>query len=427
MQNKQREIIIFMKTIGIVAEFNPFHKGHKYAIDTLKKSVGADYVVIVMSGDYVQRGTCAIVDKFTRANMALIGGADLVIELPLYYSTSSAEFFARGAVSILDSLGCIDYIGFGSEDGNLSHLSKIAEFLSDEDEKFSESIKSHIKQGKSFAAARAGAVADSFGEDENIIASVLSSPNNNLAIEYLKALKWKNSSMIPVNAKRIGQDYNAEKIESGNSFSSATAIRNKISEFGNIISKKYADEILSSLMPSDTIQLLYDKKISDIDDFSELLHFKLLTERHYGFDSYVDVSSDLSDKIVNLIPKYESIKNFTMELKSKDITYTRISRALLHILLGMKKENLAKYVHKDHYVSYARILGLNKNASPLLKKVQECSTIPVLSKLSDAYKKLDENQLCLLNETINASSVFDLTEGNKKINEYAKSVITICR
>ncbi|WP_029321821.1 nucleotidyltransferase [Butyrivibrio sp. AE3004] len=417
-----------MKTVGIVAEFNPFHYGHEYLIRTLKEQTGSDYAVVIMSGDYTQRGAPAIFDKYARTKMALLCGADLVLELPVYYSTSSAEFFAGGAISILNNSGCIDFLGFGSESGNVKALENIASVLLDEPEEYSFLLKENLKSGKNYAAARSCALSSYLGSD----ISVISNANDILGTEYIKALKLQKSSIVPFCIKRKGSSYDDVSLsDTPDIYSSAKAIRFLIESEGFSFNDPNA---LTSYIPKSAVDVLKETIQNSghfamhIDDFSDFMHFKLLSEKNNGFDKYLDVSSDLSDKITSHIAGFSCITDFTAALKSKDITYTRISRALLHILLGMTKESFSNYVKdKERPCSYIRILGLNKNASPLLKKLQECSSIPVISKLSDAYKALPEREYMLLKETVAASNIYDLVSGKSKINEFAKAVITVNR
>ncbi len=413
-----------MKTVGIIAEFNPFHKGHEYLIRTLKDKTGSDYAVIVMSGDYTQRGAPAIFDKYTRTKMALLSGADLVLELPIYYSTSSAELFAGGAISLLNNLSCIDYLGFGSESADIASMKKVAALLADEPLEFSDAIKDNLKSGMNYAAARSAALSSLTNADPALI----SNPNDILGTEYIKALILQNSSISPYSVKRVGADFNDATIsDTPGAFSSAKAIRLALetneTEF-------MQDESVLSQLPAGAVSLIKkaDAKgtlhITSVDDFSELLRYKLLTEKSCGFDKYLDVSSDLSDKIIGKLPGFTNFSDFIMQLKSKDLTYTRISRALLHILLNMTSEKMALYSgDRKAFSSYARILGFSKDASPLMKKIQECSRIPVISKLSDSYKALDETAYSLLEETVAASNIYDMICGQTAINEYAKQVV----
>ena len=415
-----------MKTVGIIAEFNPFHKGHEYLIRTLKKETGSDYAVIVMSGDFTQRGAPAIFDKYTRTKMALLSGADLVLELPIYYSTSSAEFFAGGAISIINNLSCIDYLGFGSETGDIASMQKIASILTDEPKAFADSLKENLKSGMNYAAARSAALSSCTGS----YSSLISNPNDILGTEYIKALLLQESSVEPVSIKRLGSSYNDDMLSCDPGvFSSAKAIRLAMEENSEAFSD--SDRVLSQL-PKGAFDYLKKRQsegslsITTPDDFSTLLHYKLLAEKTIGFDKYLDVNSDLSDKIIGKLSGFTTFSDFIMQLKSKDLTYTRISRALLHILLNMTSDKLEAYSKdRSNFASYARILGFNKSASPLLKKIQECSSIPVISKLSDSYKALDELSYRLLSDTISASNIYDLVLGNKAINEYAKQPVII--
>lgn len=417
-----------MKVLGIIAEYNPFHNGHKIAIQKLKEKTGSDYVVIVMSGDYTQRGCPAIFDKMLRTKMALSCGADLVIELPVYYSTGSAEYFAGGAVSILNGLGCVDFLGFGSESDDIEGMSKAAEILANEPADLSNKIKEYVKNGESYAAARSKALS----EIAELDGQSLSLPNDILGTEYIKALFMQKSSITPVSIKREGAGYHDHTTEE--KLSSAESIRALLEDRDFPLSSDESStyRVLSQNVPEEVFSVIEnyfknsDKSIMTIDDFTTLLHYKLIMLKNEGYTAFADVSSDFSDKIVANLKNFTNISDFTMHLKSKDIAYTRISRALLHILLDIKAENLSEYAgDKTAFTSYARILGLNKNASTLLKKIQECSRIPVISRLSDSVKVLDDMQLRLLNETICASNIYDLVLGKTDINEYSKSVITL--
>ncbi|WP_026494808.1 nucleotidyltransferase [Butyrivibrio sp. WCD3002] len=417
-----------MKVLGIIAEYNPFHNGHEYAIRALKEKTASDYVVVVMSGDYTQRGCPAIFDKMLRTKMALSCGADLVLELPVYYSTGSAEYFAGGAVSVLNGLGCVDFLGFGSETDNLLGMSKAAELLANEPLELSDKIKEYVKSGMSYAAARARALSEITGLDTDSF----SAPNDILGTEYIKALILQGSSIKPVSIKREGAGYHDTDAEG--TLSSAESIR-KLLEGSDILENDNGQSVLSVIsqnVPEDVFSIIKnhltnnEKAIMTVDDLSCFLHYKLLLHKNSGYTAFADVSSDLSDKIAANLKDYKQISAFIIKLKSKDIAYTRISRALLHILLDIKAENLSEYAgDKTEFTSYARILGLNKNASPLLKKIQECSRIPVISRLSDSVKVLDDMQLRLLNETLLASNIYDLALGKTEFSEFSKSVITL--
>ena len=433
-----------MKTVGIIAEFNPFHRGHEYLIRALKKETGSDYAVIIMSGDYTQRGAPAILDKYTRTKMALMCGADLVLELPIYYSTSSAEFFAGGAVSIINGLNCIDFLGFGSESGDTKALQNIAGILCNEPAEFSCLLKKNLKSGMNYPSARADALSkylsSSSGEDKDSVLSLISSPNDILGTEYIKALILQKSKVTPYAIKRIGSSYNDECLPKDKDiFASAKSIRSYLekempglSDTDPISDKALSQNEIFSQLPTGVSDLISNGlsvgslKFVTSDDFSSLLHYKLLSEKAQGFEKYLDVSRDLSEKIVKSIKDFSSFTDYIMKLKSKDITYARISRALIHIVLNMTADNMSLYAKdKTAFPTYARILGFNRSASPLMKKIQEYSDIPVISTLSDAAGVLDNASYMLLNETIAASNIYDLISGKSQINEYAKKPVII--
>ena len=420
-----------MKTVGIIAEFNPFHNGHKYLIEESKKRTGADYCIVVMSGDFVQRGFPAVTDKFTRALSALNSGADLVLELPSYYSLGSAEYFAGGAVSLLNKLGSVDYLCFGSESENLDILSDIANTLNEESESFKRNIKENTKNGSSYAASRENAViaellasnpslCDSDQKDE--IKKALTFPNSILAIEYLRALKKTNSKLSPVLIKRIGENYHSENISD---YSSATAIRNSIikTDAGN----PSLPSAVKNTMPEDAFDLLNDRfqngEYLREEILDKLLYYKLLQNKN-NLTQFLDVNKSLSNKICKNLDNYETFSDFCDILKSKDLSYTRISRSLMHILLDIRADNMQMY-KKDGFTSFIRILAQKKSSSPLLANIGENSEIPVLNRLKDAEKLLDPLSMQLFNENLAASKIYNLICNRKNIGEFSLKPIII--
>lgn len=417
-----------MKTIGIIAEFNPFHKGHLHLIEQCKKDLKADRVVVIMSGDYVQRGAPAIIDKFTRAKMALSCGADIVFELPIYYSLGSAEYFAGGAVSILDSLGCIDYLCFGSESGNIKPLTQIAQVLAYEPEDFKTALSDELRSGQSFAKARQNAllsVLSKSSEQSNIV-SLLSSPNNILAIEYIKALIARNSSIVPFTIKRIGEGYNSSR---KSEFSSASAIRDFIiaSVSDNISDKKdiFANnpDLIVSSLPDICTEYIdnYPNVFATTDACSELLLYKLILEKSCGFSKYLDVTDDLSHKIIAALDDYSSFDDLCSNLKSKEIAYSRISRALMHIFLNITSEKMSLF-KKDNYTGYARILGAKKTSSDLIKAVRSSASVPVIGNLKEA-NSLTGLQKELFDSTLLSSSIYTGLFFKSTVNEFRQPLI----
>ena len=399
-----------MSIIGIIAEFNPFHNGHLHLINECKRLTGADKCIVIMSGDFVQRGAPALTDKFTRARMALSCGADLVLELPVYYSTGSAEFFAKGAVSILDKLGVVDYLCFGSECGDIESISAVAKILNKEPKTYKDTLSKELKKGFSFASAREKALCAAIDGDKAKIKDIISSPNNILATEYVRALLAMKSKIKPFTIKRAGEDYNSEVLSK---VPSALSIRNAI--FENDKSKKIALNTLKGSMPKAALDLLLSEETGLVkpNDLSELLHYKLLQSSNTDLTEYVDVTEDISNKITKNLDKYEDFESFCMKIKSKDITYSRISRCLIHILLDIKKDNMTEYI-SDSYTGYVRILGQKASSKDLLSEIQNNSKLPVLNRLKDAPHKLNPLQMRLFEESLCAGIVN--TQGYQ--NEY---------
>lgn len=385
---------------GIIAEYNPFHNGHRYHLEQTKKETGADYTVIVLSGNFTQRGEPALIDKFTRAGMALENGADLVVELPISHAASSAEYFARGGVSILNGLNVVDFLCFGSECGDVKILTEIAKILLEEPKEFSKDLRSAQRAGFSYPAARNRALVDycpSLAQNE----SVLTSPNNILGIEYIKALLHTDSPIQPVTIRRAGADYHDRRF--GSDFCSALALR-------QAILSGQALESLAAQMPESSYRLLKEslEKTPALcsDDFSNMLLYKLLSEQDMSYDRYLDVSPDLSDRIHNSLKEFSGYSGFCDLLKTKNMTYTRISRCLLHILLNMMDEEKLSYGTLGE-VPYARVLGFRREAQPLLSLIKEKSKIPFITKLADAENLLSPSACALLAQDLRRGSMYE--------------------
>ncbi len=402
-----------MKIVGLIAEYNPFHNGHQYHIEKAKEITGADAVIVVMSGNFVQRGAPAIMPKHLRAEMALKAGASLVLELPACYATGTAEQFAFGAVSVLNSLGCIDAICFGSECGDINILSDLAKILCAEPHEYRESLQMHLRNGLSFPLARQKAIETICSNSS--IAHLLERPNNILGIEYLKALYRLNSKMKPYTIQRISSQYHDVDLQE--EFSSATALRRAI------LSGDFAN--LNKQVPSGCITLLeanYQTRYPIFtNDFSLLLKYRLLNETKTSLIEYADVSEDLANRIYNQLNNFVSYEQFCEFLKTKDMTYSRISRALLHILLRIKKTDYTD-------ITYARVLGFRKDDSDVLTVIKKLTTIPLLTKLT-ATKDLSVSAIDMLNQDICASNLYEsiVTDKFKTpfINEYEHQIVII--
>ena len=409
-----------MSVTGIIAEYNPFHNGHLYQINEVKK-LGAEYIIVVMSGDFVQRGSPSIADKYIRTKMALQNGADLVLELPVLYATGSAQYFARGAISILDKLNVVNNLCFGCEASNTNLLLDAAKFLSKESPQYKKELQDNLKLGYSFPKSRELVITNLLG---NEISSVLSSPNNILALEYCLAIIERNSNMIPLPLKRKGNQYHESNL-TASSFPSATAIRNKLEN------ASFPEEIKDYVPENvyDILQTLYKKNFPIIqNDFSSILKYKLLLEEANGFQTFVDITSSLSDKIRKNINQFRYFDQFCECLKSKDITYTRINRCLTHILLHITEETLNFYKGKD-YTDYARILGFRQSALPLLSMIKENSNFLLLSKLADGKKNISDEFYSLLDYDILSSHIYESVVSEKyKVpfqNEFTRQIVII--
>ncbi len=427
-----------MKIVGLITEYNPFHNGHQYHIEKAKEITGADTVVVVMSGDYVQRGTPAIMPKYIRAEMALKCGAGAVFELPVCYSTGSAELFATGAVSLLDNLGIIDSICFGSECDDLEALKRTASILCEEPEEYKQYLQSNLKNGLSFPAARQDALA-SYTKSSDLT-TLLNDPNNILSIEYLKALKRLDSPIKPYTIKRQGADYHSTKLQP--SYSSASAIRSLLAYSGSAITTRsggtfentHFSNILTELeeqVPLCCLELLKDyhrvKYPVYQNDFSLLMKYKLLNKSAKDLTRYMDVSVELANRITNQLNNFFNYKQFCEILKTKETTYTRINRALLHIMLGVKKDNVEEYI-KGGYHYYAHLLGFRKDREKILSNIVKRSRLPLLTNLYDTDEIPATGQK-MLNHDILASNLYKsvITDKYKTAfeNEYKQQIIKI--
>jgi predicted nucleotidyltransferase len=409
-----------MKVVGLITEYNPFHYGHKYHLDKAKKITGSDFVIVVMSGNFVQRGTPAITDKYTRTKMALSQGADLVLELPVYFATGSAEYFAYGAISILNSLGIVDSICFGSESGNIEVLSSIADLLVEEPPLLENIVSDQMKKGISYPLARMNAITTFLDQPkDSLLTNVLSSSNNILGIEYLKALKRLNSSITPYTIQRKDSNYNDLTLHS-NKINSATAIRRSYFKEKNM-------DFINKNIPPEITDILTNAKDHTFpiheDDFSELLYYKICETSKDDLEQYLDISSDLSKRIKNNLIHYTNFTDFSLLLKTKQYTLTRINRGLLHILLGIKKQP------STFQPPYIRILGLRKEASFLLNKKSNKNLVPIITKIADSKNLLSEKEFATLSQDIFAANIYNRTIytkfGIRMPNEYQNGIIIV--
>lgn len=422
-----------MKTVGIIAEYNPFHEGHLYQIQQVRQRFHADFVVIAMSGDFVQRGEPAIYDKYLRTEIALAAGADLVLELPVCFATSSAEDFAAAGVALLNRLGVVDGLCFGSELGDLAPMKAAAELLAFEPEQYKRLLQGYLKAGDSFPKARARALSLCFSQSasENPAfqdaEAFLSSPNNILGVEYLKALIRQKSPIEPMTLKRTGQDYHDCTLPSDGVFSSASALRRGIGA-----AEVNYSRLLSSLGLTKKISLTDSDEPAPIfpDDLSLIFNWRLqeLLQAGQNMTVFSGLSPELAARLTRASLEFETFTGRIRQLKTRQYTYTRISRALLHLLLGITDEDISLGKRMD-YIPYVRILGFSRSAKPLLSRIRQECPLPLITKTADARQLLDTDGLKLFQKDIHASHLRQALvyskNGRQMPNEYTRSVIIL--
>lgn len=369
------------RVIGVVAEYNPFHNGHYYHLQATKEITGAEYCVAVISGNFTQRGDTSIVNKWAKAYMAICGGADLVIELPTVYSISSAENFASGAVKILDNLKVVDAISFGAEANDLATLNSIANVLYEEPKAYTNILSHELKKGISYPAARENALM-MYLNDIKRYANTLSSPNNILAIEYLKALKIQKSKLEPIMIRRKKVYYNDNKIV--DDFASATAIR-KLLQGG-----EYAN--LRKVIPRSSYTIIGQESrkggmVLSLSKYEKEIIYTLRKMTVEEIAELPDVSEGLQFAIKNAANEANNLKDLISNIKSKRYTQTRIQRILLYALLGIDKKLME---NSRKVVPYVRVLGFTQKGKSLLSEISRRN--PKLNIITSLKKYMDQNQ-----------------------------------
>ncbi|MBQ3104909.1 MAG: nucleotidyltransferase family protein [Lachnospiraceae bacterium] len=431
-----------MKVTGLITEYNPLHLGHRFHLREARRQTNADYLIVVMSGNFTQRGIPAVTDKYLRTAMALAAGADLVLELPLWPATSSAEYFAAGGVTLLHRLGVVTHLAFGCENNNMQRLWEYAALLGSETPEFKKQIRLAQKQGISYPRARAAALSSCLSHrkegEASLDSAFFSSPNNILGVEYCKALQSLQSHISPVAILRQGHGYHDTSLAHGEGFLSASALRSHLlnvydqtaGSAADFSSDSAASSLLRESMPRESADML--TKTWGIstpvgsNDFSLLLKYRLLSLSSEELSEYADVSGPMADRMMGCFDRFTDFEGFCSLLKTKNLTYTRISRGLLHILLDMKERQRAHYVQKNH-PGYARVLGFKKTSTPLLKEIKQKGSIPLLSKPADARLQLPEESLSWLRQEIYASHIYETVVADKFKrpfrNEYQRQIL----
>lgn len=391
-----------MHVAGIIAEYNPFHNGHLYQIQQTRQETGCDFLIVIMSGNFSQRGTATLCDKFVRSQMALSNGADLVLELPVAFATASAERFAHYAVSSLHESRLVDTLSFGSECGNLSLLDEIATLLAAPSAALDTHIRTYLKEGLSFPRAREKAILDQLATSKEAgqLAMLLQNPNNILGIEYLKALKRLNSSITPFTVKRTGTGYHDTHSHEG--IASATAIRKQITE--NVTSYK-------TCVPSNIHSILEAAKLPDMNLLSQFIHFKLMFSQTEDLYALWDVPKPLLHSLVNCCHSDQNYDQLVATVTSKTYTRSTVQRSLLRLLLDIRTSDMQPLL-KDGHAPYLRLLGCRKEATPLLKQLKAKCTVPVITNFARQYRHLDPSCRLLLDHEIRATKLYHYMTGN---------------
>ena len=411
-----------MNVTAVIAECNPLHRGHEYLLQSARRRTGADFVVLALSGNYVQRGEPAVIGKYERARALLRCGADLVLELPLYYACGGADYFARGAVALLSSLGVVTDLCFGSESGDTAAVMRAGKALAAETPERQKALRAYLRQGLPYPAARERAWAE----------NLFSTPNDLLAAEYCKALTLCGSAIRPHAVKRIAaasasalraaaldirtQAASANVQTDGQAADDADKRRDAAAQAAADITRQAGSQtyddaaaLLRSSLPAPMRGALAEScgrcAPLSADDFSLPLLYRLRMGAAPLTDC-LDVSPDLQDRIQNLLPQFLSWTQFCALLKTKNLTYTRLSRALLHLLLDVRRDYMEEYLAAGT-VGYARVLGFRRSAAPLLQSIGQNAAVPLLTKLAGAERRLAPPFDRMLAEEVRAAEFYD--------------------
>ncbi|MFC4810670.1 nucleotidyltransferase [Paenibacillus sp. GCM10023250] len=413
-----------MRTVGIIVEYNPFHNGHLYHLQQSLKITNSDAVVAVMSGHFLQRGEPALLNKWTRAEMALRGGCDVVIELPVAYSTQAAEWFAYGAAALLDATGVVDALCFGSEAGDIAPLRRVARLLAHEPEAFAGLIAAELRTGASYPAAYSAAVRRFMAEagDAEAAAFPFEQPNNTLGLHYLLALERLDSAIEPFSLRREKAGY-AQTTITDAQIASATAIRKLVAESASPASA-------APFVPASTLELLLrddalGRGRNGWERYALQLFHKLAGEPADALGRYHEMSEGLEHRVKRLLPELEAVafEPLLERLKTKRYTRTKLQRALLAVLLGHDKEQLAPDRLRAG-VQYIRVLGFSPRGRELLKRMRTAARLPILNSAAGAQ---DEYPYLALD--VQATSIYALGWANASprdlFRDYYEKPVTV--
>lgn len=362
-----------MKAVGVVVEYNPFHNGHFYHVEQSKILSGADVVIAVMSGPFLQRGEPALLSKWHRAKMALLGGVDIVFELPYAFATQKAETFARGAIDILAAAGC-DYVCFGSESGHIEDFYSTLRFIHKHQETYDHLIKKNMDEGMSYPRATSSAFQELRPSSQMMD---LSKPNNILGFQYIRAIEELNLSLTPLTVARKNAGYHDPELSTTH-IASATSIRKSIFSNDGQLNE------LSSYVPNTTYTELVDYKrefgqFLQWEDYWPLLQYRLLTTDKSELARIYEVEEGIENRILQMVDKANSFSEFMTLLKTKRYTWTRLQRLCVHILTNTNKEQMRALSDR---ASYLRLLGMTAFGRQYLNKWKKQSNLPIVSRLA---------------------------------------------
>ena len=403
-----------MNIVGLIVEYNPFHNGHLHHLNKSLEKTNATHSIAIMSGNFLQRGEPALFDKYTRAMAAVKNGVDLVIELPTLFACQSAETFAHGAITTLNSLNCVDSICFGSEEGDIDIFYTISKILVDECFEFRTYLKKYLNDGILFPSARSLALYDYINKynlidiSKDKLFDILNSSNNILGLEYIKSILKLKSNIKAHTISRIVASYNSENIN--NTICSATAIRKSLKENNDF-------SLIYDVVPKETYEILNDKVLNNFcpifdDNYFDILNSIIL--RDYDFlDKYFEVNEGIENKIYQNIFKSNNIYDLHQSIKSKRYTLTRIKRILNNILLGITKEDMFKVKNIDS-MPYIRVLAFNDKGREILKVIKNSSDIKIINKFSNiSFSMNDDIFKTLISYDIKATNMYNLLYYNQ--------------
>lgn len=415
-----------MKVCGIVTEYNPMHMGHAYQINAAKEKTGCEATVLVMSGNFVQRGEPALIDKFRRAKAAVLAGVDLVIELPVYFATASAEPFSEHAIKILTAMGIVTHLNFGSELGDLDPLFELASLYAKEPLGYKHLLNGALEEGLSYPVARMKATL-SYNDYHHLLpqktAEIIKTPNNILGIEYMKAILRQSSPILPTTVKRVGAMYHDE--DAGVAIPSATSIRKHLRHGGSLM------DLQGKMPPSSFSEL--EEAISSLEgpiyreDLFNSIKYMLLREDSSVLNGIMDMSEGLEHRMIQAARSAMTYEDLLNRLGTKRYTNTKLARALLHIYLGMSENTFKDLKTMSPYI---RVLAFNHTGQSLLKRMKDLeTTAPVIINVKDHSKRLDRLQRLSFEADIRATLLYNHLifekSGVSLPNDYERQVIRL--